>query len=166
MLWNGIGFSNTHDFPQGRVSSIQPDFIKNSIEKPTSNFILTDDKLSSSKVAQTSNEEPLPSKKKENLPQSGLFNAHHPDYFEERNSYYQPLCVSSWKKCQVNVESLLISHQPFFQLAQALFVPTLHKKLFWGNLILELISVAAQDFIQPEKFEITNSIEDDLLLAQ
>ncbi|MBW0591884.1 hypothetical protein O181_131599 [Austropuccinia psidii MF-1] len=57
------------------------------------------------------------------------------------------------------------SHQPLFQLAQSLFVPNLQKKKLWANLILESITVSAQDLIQPEKFKITKSTEDDPLLV-
>ncbi|MBW0548522.1 hypothetical protein O181_088237 [Austropuccinia psidii MF-1] len=58
------------------------------------------------------------------------------------------------------------SHQPLFQLAQSLFVPNLQIKQFLDNLILASISVSAQDLIQPKKFEITKSTEDDPLLVQ
>ncbi|MBW0570215.1 hypothetical protein O181_109930 [Austropuccinia psidii MF-1] len=66
----------------------------------------------------------------------------------------------------ISMQNIPKSHQPLFQLAQSLFVPTFHKKMFWENLILQSISVSAQDLIQPEKFEITNSTEDDPLLVQ
>ncbi|MBW0516135.1 hypothetical protein O181_055850 [Austropuccinia psidii MF-1] len=190
----------------------------------------------------TRNEEHSTSQKKKKLPQSGLFNLIHSDHFEEKITHYQPLSVSSWKKFQVNVETLVRerfqevpqrpfstklpkgihfqsigslsitkwlvdldrsgldifspkkydpfndpnawnvpiftvdstismqnipkSHQPLFQLEQSLFVPNLQKKQFWSNLILESISVSAQDLIQPEKFEIMKSTEDDPLLVQ
>ncbi|MBW0582601.1 hypothetical protein O181_122316 [Austropuccinia psidii MF-1] len=98
---------------------IQPTSTKNSKEKPNSNFILVDNNPSTSKVIQTSNEEPSASQKKKKLPQSGLFNPIHSDHFEKEISHYQPLSVSSWKKCQVNVETLVreqlqeISQRPF-----------------------------------------------------
>ncbi|MBW0554332.1 hypothetical protein O181_094047 [Austropuccinia psidii MF-1] len=53
---------------------IQPRCTKNSKEKPNSNLILVDNNPSTSKVIQTSNEEPSTSQKKKKLPQSGLFN--------------------------------------------------------------------------------------------
>ncbi|MBW0518052.1 hypothetical protein O181_057767 [Austropuccinia psidii MF-1] len=86
---------------------IQPRSTKNSEEKPNSNFILVENNPSTSKVIQTSNEEPSTSQKKKKLPQSVLFNPIHSDYFEEKISHYQPLSVSSWKKFQVNVETLV-----------------------------------------------------------
>ncbi|MBW0568897.1 hypothetical protein O181_108612 [Austropuccinia psidii MF-1] len=49
---------------------------------------------------------------------------------------------------------------------QSLFVPNLQKKQFWANLIMESISFYAQDLIQPERFEIKKSTEDDPLLVQ
>ncbi|MBW0556357.1 hypothetical protein O181_096072 [Austropuccinia psidii MF-1] len=84
---------------------IQPTSTKHSKEKPNSNFILVDNNPSTSKVMQTSNEEPSTSQKKKKLPQYGLFDPIHSDHFEEKISHYQPLSVSSWKKFQVNVEA-------------------------------------------------------------
>ncbi|MBW0544156.1 hypothetical protein O181_083871, partial [Austropuccinia psidii MF-1] len=55
----------------------------------------------------TSNEEPLTSQKKKNIPQSRLFNPIHSDPFEEKISHSQLLSVSSRKKCQVNLENLV-----------------------------------------------------------
>ncbi|MBW0461724.1 hypothetical protein O181_001439 [Austropuccinia psidii MF-1] len=197
---------------------IQPRSTKNSKEKPNCNFNMVDNNPPTSKVMQSP----------QHLPQSGLFNPLHSDHFEEKISHYQPLCVSSWKKCHVNVENLVreqvqqILQMPFstklpkgihFQSigsismtkwlvdldkydifspkkndAEAWNVPLftsdstmsmeknsqitptplcpLHKKQFWENLILESISVAAQDLMQPEKFEISDSTEDDPLLFQ
>ncbi|MBW0557616.1 hypothetical protein O181_097331 [Austropuccinia psidii MF-1] len=93
---------------------IQPRSTKNSKEKPNCDFTLVDNNPSTLKVMQTSNEEPSTSQKKKKLPQSGLFNIIYSDHFEEKISHYQPLSVSSWKKCQVNVKTLVSSPEAIF----------------------------------------------------
>ncbi|MBW0504594.1 hypothetical protein O181_044309 [Austropuccinia psidii MF-1] len=78
---------------------------------------MVDNNPPTSKVMQTINENPSTSQKKKNLPQSGLFNPLHSDHFEETISHYQPLCVSSWKKCHVDVENLVRERvQQLFQM--------------------------------------------------
>ncbi|MBW0574115.1 hypothetical protein O181_113830 [Austropuccinia psidii MF-1] len=104
---------------------IQPTSPKKSKEKPNSNFILVDNNTSTSEVMQTSNEEPFTSQKKKKLPQSGLFNPIHSDHFKEKISHYQPLSVSSWNKCQVNVETLV--REEFQEVPQTPFYTKLPK---------------------------------------
>ncbi|MBW0591354.1 hypothetical protein O181_131069 [Austropuccinia psidii MF-1] len=97
--------SNIQSFPASTMTKeekskieeplMQPTSTKHSKEKSKSNFMLVDNNPSTSKVIQTSNEEPSPSHKKKKLPQSGLFNPFHSDHFEEKISHYQPLSVSS-----------------------------------------------------------------------
>ncbi|MBW0593479.1 hypothetical protein O181_133194, partial [Austropuccinia psidii MF-1] len=134
--------SNIQSFPASTMTKkekskieeplIQPTSTKHSKEKPNSNFILVDNNPSTSKVIQTSNEEPSKSHKKKKLPQSGLFNPIHSDHFEEKISHYQPLSVSSWKKCQVNVENLV--RERFQEIPQRPFSTKLPKGIHFQSI--------------------------------
>ncbi|MBW0477919.1 hypothetical protein O181_017634 [Austropuccinia psidii MF-1] len=92
-----------------------------------------------------------------------MFSPKKTDPFNDHEAWNVPLFTPD---PTISIKKVLKSHQPLFQFTQALYVPTLHKKQFWENLILESISVSSKDFIQPEKFKIINSTEDDPLLAQ